>query len=78
MTPMHSIRCTLHIKFFNTLFDKSNYLCSEATKESKDELGESEGKILVEEVAQEEGHSVVGPATMYQQQSLQEPVHTCA
>ena len=43
----------------------SKYLSSEATKERKEELRKSKGKVLVEEVAQERRHPVVGPPTMH-------------
>ena len=48
-------------------------LSSEATKPCKKELGEGEGKVLVEEVAEEGYHAVVGPASVHQQQTLQVP-----
>ena len=48
-------------------------LSSEATKPGKEELGEGEGKVLVEEVAEEGDHAVVGPAPVHQQQTLQVP-----
>lgn len=35
-------------------------------------MAEREGEVLVEEVAQELAHSVVGPAAVHQQQSLKE------
>lgn len=47
------------------------YLGSESTEEGKNELRESEGKVLVEEVTEEDSHSMVGPATVDQQQALQ-------
>ena len=46
------------------------YLSSEATEESKDELREGKGKVLVEEISKEGRHSVVRPLTMYQQKTL--------
>jgi len=49
------------------------HLSSESTEEGKYELGKGESKVLVEEVSQESGHSMVGPATMDQNQSLQIP-----
>ena len=39
-------------------------LCCEATKEAKKELAESESKVFVEEITEEQCHPVVGPATM--------------
>ncbi len=44
----------------------ANYLGSESTEKGKDELREGEGKVLVEEVTQEDSHSMVGPATVDQ------------
>ena len=52
----------------------STHLGSESTEESKSELAEGEGKVLVEEVAKENGHAMVRPAAMNQQQALQVPV----
>ena len=49
------------------------YLSGEAAEELQEKLREGEGKVLVEEVAKESGHSMIGPATMDQQQSLQIP-----
>ena len=46
------------------------YLSSEATEESKDELRECKGKVLVEKISKEGRHSVVRPLTMYQQKTL--------
>ena len=46
------------------------YLSSEATEESKDELRECKGKVLVEEISKEGRHSVVRPLTMHQQEAL--------
>ena len=43
------------------------HLSGESTEEGKEELAEGEGKVLVEEIAEEGGHSVVGPAAVHQQ-----------
>lgn len=50
------------------------HLSSESAEEGKQKLAEGEGKVLVEEVAEEDGHPVVRPASVHQQQTLQEPV----
>ena len=52
------------------------HLSSEPAEESKNELRESEDKVLVEEVAQKGSHSVIRPATMHKQQTLQKPTQT--
>ena len=49
------------------------HLCSESTEKCKEELAKSEGKVLVEEVAQEGGHPVIGPAAMNQKKTFQVP-----
>ena len=49
------------------------YLGREATEKCKNELTKGKGKILVKEVTKEDGHPMVGPATMYQQQSFKVP-----
>ena len=49
-------------------------LGSEATEKSKNELTKGKGKILVKEVTEEDGHPMVGLATMYQQQSFKVPI----
>ena len=46
-------------------------LGGEAAVHGEPELHEGEGEVLVEEVAQEEGHPVVGPVSVDEQQSLQ-------
>ena len=51
---------------------KDLYLCREATEEAEPEVHHGEGKVLVEEVAEEAAHAQVGPAAMHQQEALQE------
>ncbi len=58
------------LKRFHCSPESGQYLGCEPTEEGKEELAESEGKVLVEEVAQEGGHPVVGPAAMDQEESL--------
>ena len=38
-------------------------------------MGKGEGKVLVKEVSQKDGHAMVGPATVDQQEPLQVPVN---
>lgn len=45
-------------------------LSREATKEAEPEVHHGEGKILVEEVAEETAHAQVGPAAVNQQEAL--------
>lgn len=47
------------------------YLRRVAIEEGVPEVHQGEGKVLIEEVAEELAHPDVGPAPMYQQQSLQ-------
>lgn len=46
------------------------YLCREATEEAKPEVHHGEGKVLVEEIAEETTHSQVGPAAVHEQEAL--------
>lgn len=41
------------------------YLCRETTEEAKPEVHHGEGKVLVEEIAEETTHSQVGPAAVH-------------
>lgn len=45
-------------------------LCREATEEAEPEVHHGEGKVLVEEVAEETAHAQVGPAAVHQQEAL--------
>ena len=47
------------------------YQCAESAEECVPEVAEREGEVLVEEVAEELAHSVVGPAAVDEQQPLQ-------
>ena len=49
------------------------HLSSEATEESKQELTECEGKVLIKEIFEEEGHPVIRPSAVNQQQPLKIP-----
>ena len=51
------------------------HLAGESTEESKEELAKGEGKVLVEEVPQKDGHAMVRPATVDEKQALQIPVN---
>lgn len=51
---------------------REQYLRGEATEEAKPEVHHGEGKVLVEEVAEETAHAQVGPAPVHQQEALQE------
>ena len=65
MNPsVHVHVCTAHIHCTCTCTCTHGYLSSKTTEPGKEELGESEGKVFVEEVAQESDHPVVGPASM--------------
>ena len=48
------------------------YQCAESAEECVPEVAEREGEVLVEEVAEELAHAVVGPAAVDEQQPLQE------
>lgn len=50
-----------------------SYLSWETTEEAVPKVYQCKGKVLVEEVTQEITHAEVGPASMHQQESLQEP-----
>lgn len=50
----------------------SSDLGRETTEEAKPEVHHGEGKVLVEEVAEETAHAQVGPAAVDQQQALEE------
>lgn len=45
-------------------------LCRKPTEEAKPEVHHGEGKVLVEEVAEESAHAQVRPAAVYQQEAL--------
>ena len=47
-------------------------LSREAAEEAEPEVHHGEGKVLVEEVAEETAHAQVGPAAVHQQEALQE------
>lgn len=49
-----------------------SHLCRKAAEEGVPEVDKGEGKVLVEEVAQELAHAQVGPAAVHQQEALQE------
>ena len=46
---------------------------TESAEEGVPEVAQREGEVLVEEVAQELAHPVVGPATVHEEESLEEP-----
>lgn len=48
------------------------HLRTESTEHREPEVAHGEREVLVEEVAQELAHAVVGPAPVHQQQPLQE------
>lgn len=48
------------------------YLCTEAAKKCKPKMAQGKCKVLVEEVAEELAHAVVGPAAVHQEKSLEE------
>ena len=50
-----------------------SYLSWETTEEAVPEVNQCEGKVLVEEVAQEVTHAEVGPAAVHQEEPLQVP-----
>lgn len=50
----------------------ASHLGAVSTKEGEPEVAKREGKVLVEEVSEELAHPVVRPATVHQQQPLQE------
>lgn len=50
---------------------RATYLCGEATQKPEPEMHQGESKVLVEEVAEEIAHAVVGPTAMDQQEALQ-------
>ncbi len=50
------------------------YLSCETTEESKEKLRKCESKVLVEEVAEKRGHSVIRPLAVYQEKTLKIPV----
>lgn len=58
--------------FFNDISQYS-YLSWETTEEAIPEVYQREGKVLVEEIAQEITHAEVGPASVHQQEPPQEP-----
>lgn len=66
-----NIKITIHQPQRNVLEDL--YLCREATEEAEPEVHHGEGKVLVEEVAQEVTHAEVGPAAVHQEEPLQVP-----
>lgn len=45
---------------------KATYLCGEATQKPEPEMHQGESKVLVEEVAEEVAHAMVGPTAMDQ------------
>lgn len=50
----------------------SSHLGRKATEEGVPEVDEGEREVLVEEVTQEFAHAQVGPASVHQQEALQE------
>lgn len=46
-------------------------MCREATQKPEPEMHQCECKVLVEEVAEEAAHAVVGPTAMDQEEALQ-------